>query len=97
MAVDWSEIHPDVAVVEEELRRLRYEKLLAQHRERQQFVDELKQTLNATRRFRDTRPKPKRKYIRRQYSVAEFTQRQLTLGEKILNDIAIREGSQQAD
>lgn len=91
MAVDWSEIHPDVAVVQEELRRLRYEKLLAHHRERQHFIDELKQALRNTQHFRDTRPKPKRKYVRRRYSVADFTQRQLILGEKILNDIALRE------
>lgn len=90
MTVDWSEVHPPVEVVAEELRRLRFEKTMAEHRTRHDFLEELKQTVNETRQFRDTRPQTKRKYVRkvpRPTSLVEFEQRQTQLAERILNDL----------
>lgn len=95
MVVDWSEIHPSVDVVAGELRRLRFEQALATIKERQLFIADLTDAMRSDRKFRDTRPRKRRK--RRvadssQRSLADFTQRQLELGERILRDLANKTG-----
>ncbi len=90
----WSEIHPDAEIVAEELRRVRFEMALATIRERDAFIQDLRETMSHPTRFRDRRKQPKQRRIRvtRQRSTVEFTQRQLALGERILRDLTLREG-----
>ena len=91
----WSEIHPNAEVVAEELRRLRFEMALATIRERDAFIQDLRETMSHPTRFRDRRKvrRTRRVKITRQGSTVDFTQRQLALGERILRDIASNQGS----
>lgn len=90
----WSEIHPEAEVVAEELRRLRFEMALATIRERDAFIQDLRETMSHPTRFRDRRKtrKTRRAKITRQVSTVDFTQRQLALGERILRDLANKTG-----
>lgn len=81
----WSELHPSIEVVQDELRRLRYEQAMATIKERQRFIDDLKQAMSTDRRFRDTRPRTKRVY--RRSPMADFTAKQIALAERILDGI----------
>lgn len=68
---------------------------MATVRERQAFINELTETMKQNRKFRDTRPRKKRAYrVSRQRFVADFTQRQMALGERIIRDLNLREEHQ---
>jgi len=82
----WAELHPSIEYVADELRRLQYEKAMATIKERQRFIDDLKDAMRSDRKFRDTRPRQKRVY--RRSSVADFTAKQIALAERILDGIA---------
>ena len=90
----WNEMHPDAEVVAEELRRLRFEMALATIRERDAFIQDLRETMSHPTRFRDRRKqaRTRRVKITRQRSTVDFTQRQLKLGERILRDLANKTG-----
>jgi len=89
----WSELHPSIEIVQDELRRLRFEQAMATVRERQAFIDELTDTMKQKRTYRDTRPRKKRAYrVTRQRFVADFTAKQTLLAERILNDLANKAG-----
>lgn len=82
----WAERYPAPEYVADELRRLQYEKAIATIKERQRFIDDLKDAMRSDRKFRDTRRSPKRVY--RRSSVADFTAKQIALAERILDGIA---------
>lgn len=87
----WLERHPAVHTVRHELRRIRYERAQEAIRERQEFLTELRQAMQRKTPYRDTRPQPKRKYVRRLRSVSDFTAKQTRLAERILYDLALHQ------
>lgn len=90
----WSERHPAPDIVADELRRLRFEMALATIRERDEFMQDLRETMSHPTRFRDRRKqrRTRRVAITRQTSVAEFTAKQTLLAERILRDLANKSG-----
>jgi len=90
----WLERHPTVHTVRHELRRIRYERAQEAIREHQQFLTELREAMRRDTPYRDTRPQPKRKYVRRLRSVSDFTAKQTRLAERILHDLALHQERQ---
>jgi hypothetical protein len=91
----WLERHPAVHIVQQELRKIRYEKAQEAVRARKQFLTDLAQAMRRERPYRDTRPREKRKYVKRHKSVADFTAKQTRLAERILHDLALHQERQQ--
>jgi hypothetical protein len=89
VAIIIQQSHPTLAAVKKELRTIRRERAQDALRERQQFLDDLRHAMRRETPYRDTRPREKRKYVRRHRSVADFTAKQTRLAERILHDLAL--------
>lgn len=85
------ETHPTVAAVRKELRTIRRQRAQEAVRERQKFLTELRQAMRRDTPYRDTRPREKRKYVRRHRSMSDFTAKQTRLAERILHDLALHQ------